>query len=1799
MVTLPSADRELDLLTKLQFRFAFSKSATALQPIITKFLAALLLKLGSPHASVRAKAREVCVEVSGRLRNEREVQLPVRKLAEQFRDLSPRGKGLGEGVEEGKSRGEVEGLRDEVRRFGLVFLRMGLERLGPSGIEGEIEERELLGSLLVVSASSSSVAGDGQVGQEDVEKEENEPRVRVREDSMSLDTRLWIQGFYFLLKLLLTWDFPERGSKEDLELKTQLNLSQCDTRFLAKWIAKLLLCDSQAFIAAKRLSQEADANFEILSALPGITMAERQLFATWATTKRESTKNNAVFEMLITQTKVGAAKFLFSAVFTDEERFLPAVIMGADETNLGLFRVADTMFKQCTFDLESETSIRGLYTLYFGQRPVIIEEDENSDEDMEDEAHEEQQIYAMENQHTLPAKAKLQIRILNLLAKSKSATRKTDEILEMVDQQLANVTEFGLEATKLRTALFNFLNWTSRVASEADVQAIALQAVDGFRDYVTNQGWPTPGEVTGKSTSRTEMDMRGKAYENIGIWAARMIFSKDMFQPEEVDDAEMDLVKFLFTSLRCDASSPEIQVSIESALGRVLNRLAKSMNEGTTSGLRAMLMEQFNTEVGDTDTKDGYKTVRSTRFAAVRFANRCLPFADCQARWMDVLAIGAGAVGERQELAEEGTKGLDPYWWSTLNGTQARADELEFPKFNQLVEYIFRGSNGEKMIKEPQQQHRYALPYAIAFCRNNLIREALQSANIPVTIEPDWEKKSDALLATNEKSRSAVRSHLKTVGWTPLTTMIDAALVGMSLNLGQCAEFAVEICSLIPNGVVGDMLDRLSIIQPTSLSNDLAIQLQAARLLGIFASHPQCPNLDRDESVRGALTRIQGWRDAVGHEVNRVRGFVLAATFILSRQALRGTLADEDNNLPAFVKLVVDLALESRDSALRGASHISLGQLMLCLDKTAHNRLDLQPERVIEQLLKDAKKEQESAVIALGRLIRGLSARGKEDETGERALAGLYALHDIKRPELQFAIGEALSVAAAGWHSKATIAEFDVDVARPSQSVGEVMLDSMLDKIINDSRNTKPSLKKASAIWLFCLIQYVGETPSVQSRLRQCQSAFARLLSDRDDIVQETGSRGLSLVYEMGDKNLKEDLVRDLVTSFTASNAKLGGTVISETELFDAGALPTGDGSVTTYKDIVSLASEMGDPSLIYRFMNLASNNAIWTSRSAFGRFGLGNVLADSAYLAENKSFYPKLYRYRFDPNPNVQKSMNDIWNALVKDSNAVIDQNFDLIIDDLLKSLVTGKEWRVRQASCAAIAELLQGRDIDKYEKYLNEIWKKAFKVSDDIKETVRVAALSLCRTLTNLLIRNLEVGDGTSTRAQKLLDHAMPFLLQQLESGAAKEVQDNAMSTLLKVIKKSPPKALRPYAPVIVETLVKSLSSLEPEAVNYVHLNAEKYGLTAEKLDNARVSHVSSSPAIQAIERCLDGLDEESMPEVMRRLLESFKSVIGLPSKVGLSSVIVTLTVRHTLKFRPYADRFAQQLRKHLFDRNDTITNSYCLALAYIMRIATDKEMQETCRFAKKLYFASEEVGHRHVAAEIVQAISKVSNDRLMAFASAFLPFAFIGRNDIDKEVREPFQKTWQDNVGGSRAVSLYLMDILELAQHIESPKWGIKHTAASAIADLISSLESTIDGNYTSSQGAAIWSLLEKALAGKTWDGKEAVVGSFPKFVKKAQLLWESKADQIDQIAIREAKRTNPAYRPHSIAALGEIVNIRENLDLASKALRAMTGIVEELLESSDERMEVEPGEPSLNSEANRDARYVKSSEPIFPS
>lgn len=431
-----------------------------------------------------------------------------------------------------------------------------------------------------------------------------------------------------------------------------------------------------------------------------------------------------------------------------------------------------------------------------------------------------------------------------------------------------------------------------------------------------------------------------------------------------------------------------------------------------------------------------------------------------------------------------------------------------------------------------------------------------------------------------------------------------------------------------------------------------------------------------------------------------------------------------------------------------------------------------------------------------------------------------------------------------------------------------------------------------------------------------------------------------------------------------------------------------------------------------------------------------------------------------------------------------------------------------------------------------MSAIWDKTFKVLDDIKETVRVAAAALARVLTTILTRSLEAGDASIKSATAQLNRVLPFLFSTsgLES-SAEEVRLFSVHTLLQIVKKSNAKTLNPHVPELVEKLLGLLSSLEPEAVNYLHLNASKYNLTEQKIDDMRLQSVRSSPLTESLERCLDLADADTMQSLVPRIESAMKSAVGLPSKVGCSRILVTLATRHRFLFQPYADGFLKLIHKHVHDRNETVSSSYAAAAGYLARLASDKQILNTVAFTKKLYFESEENSDRNrlLAGDIMRAISLHATDRFAAFVADLLPFIFLAKHDGDEAVRKVFTETWDDHVAGPRTVSLYLKEILTLVDtHLESRQWAIKHTAAKTVADAVLQITNAVGSEKIEPPTAKqIWPVLDKALSGKSWEGKEVVLDAFVRFVERSEAWWkdggnEAVAKQLEKVAARESKR-----------------------------------------------------------------------------
>ena len=1118
--------------------------------------------------------------------------------------------------------------------------------------------------------------------------------------------------FNVVLRILHCIKLPPRGSNEDVDLRAKLGLNgeTKDAVFLAEWLGKLIL------YSPSRSREELP---------PGISIEDSKFLNLDG--KEDVWKPATYGGLSLTSTKMTAVSFLASGAFVDSERYLPA-LFASSVANSSISIVGDDILRRASISvsLEDHDIIQKLLDCYLG-----------SDD------------YA-------GASVPLQIRILALLARSKEASSFAPQIVQIGSRGLiataspgtastqanhesdtfmsANADQdprvarralpLGLEAIKLHAAIFAFLTWVARVGSKDDVARFVPQLIQTLRVFIERQGWPLCSE---SHQSPGEIKSRSYSYESIGF-LARVC-------PPVLLQADLKLLRWLFQSLSEDNCGPEVSSSIEKALSSVLDVFATTLDAGIEANLTDLLTNNISSQESRSNS-------RNTRYVALRFANRCLPFHNAKARWLNILALDAGP-SERKEVLEEASKGLDPYWYRNLNPVkdgfgldlESISDaQYAFPDFENLVEHVF-GMQGpeEESSAETRRSHlTNACGPAVAFCRNVLLQQALAARQLEPTIDVNWNRQLDALLLNDPIAREQIILYISETSdgnksfESAMSQVLAASLDGFVNNeIGesdQPGRYLLDLCSISPGSSVDNLSPRAAELMGLIFGIALSRRNIAAHLFGLLASRQSFSRNELSRHLNVFKGHFEAWEVAVGSNVHVVYGSILAATFTLSRIRHRERTVHDLNKIEVLlISRSLDILKTCRDKELIKAATQCVSQLSLfAVLSPAMTPRPHDASSVVAALNEKAKSGDEGAVNALGHFAMQIEEGGEEQSVLKSILDALDSLHQIRQPDLQFAIGSALSCASTGWQSRSLVGVLDVPGTVPRTAPRSHTLQDTVTKVLQDCKSTKPALRQGSVIWLLCLVQYCGHLEEMQSHLRSCQAAFKSFLADRDSLTQESGARGLTLVYEKGDRELKDDLIRDLVGSFTGTSGSLAGNVSGETELFGLGELPTGDrsttadGSVTTYKDIMNLAAEVGDPSLVYRFMSLAANNAIWSSRAAFGKFGLSSILSDSTaggYLGRNPKLYPALYRYRFDPNPNVRDSMNTIWSALVKDASQTTETQFDNIMDGLLKSIL-GKEWRVRQATCAAIADLLQGKPLEKYEKYLMRIWTLTFKV-------------------------------------------------------------------------------------------------------------------------------------------------------------------------------------------------------------------------------------------------------------------------------------------------------------------------------------------------------------------------------------------------------------------------------------------------------------------------------------------------------
>ncbi|KAG5438625.1 hypothetical protein PCANB_002731 [Pneumocystis canis] len=1423
---------------------------------------------------------------------------------------------------------------------------------------------------------------------------------------------------------------------------------------------------------------------------------------------------------LLNRIKIGVIRFLSTSYFSLDQKFVTLTIFKFDIDH-NISSVADICLKKLSvIDLEDEKVIENIYDLLLGESETL------------------------ETMQRSPVSPQIYVHLMSFLSKSHLAVKNIENIPKLLN--------YGLQSTvqKLVETTITFIHWIARTLNDDTLKPIFQFILRSIMTYIQN------------SDCKNEV-LRQHLFTSIGLIAKR-----------GMDQMEISVLKFLFDSLENETKS--VRLSIEQSLSLIMPCF---------QNIQGNLRDQLDSLLFQIITSNHI----NTHFSALRYCLTVFPFHESKARMLCLLCLREDC---KLEVIEEAKKGLNPYWFlvtSQMKGlkhasniTFSKNDNnfFFFPVFEDFIEVLENqkvNHEGDNFFIRYLGSHACnIINHMVKFTRQTLIMNLLQSdkhiQNL-IPLSKAWEEQLDIAMNNNDKFRTAYKKSFD-IAWSSnskfkkyLTNYFQYLVKKFFETPSEFAHNVLELLSLGHVDLTIMLIDRIDLFQTLVLSSKEDIEYDIYHIFGIIGSHP---NVSNGKVMELLILFIDNQTFQTNQQFISRHASILSLGYLLSRLNCRGRLAAFDLGLLYKCYDFVVEKIFSNNRFEKIAAFVALGELSIfnvLLDLKAlegHKFTSL--VMTILDLHRESKSDiklQEIIIITLGKMAAVMDP--KQDGINF-ILNYIFENHYSEQAYSYFTDGEVLSCIASGWKSKYLYKFVDMSISGIPEIFRSEHMDFILKKILEEYiTSTKLSLKKASVIWLLSLIQYCDESLSIQSNILNIQSAFISLLSDKDmnilGFVQESVSKGLKLLYEKCREEAKSSLVQNLI-SCLITDKKNHRTISSDTVLFNHEILNTNSASISTYGDVCKLATEVGNPELIYQFLNIASNSAIWQSRKGVA-FTINEIISSNPKIniIENdpelvKKLIPCLFLYKFHPISTIKKTMENIFKTLVPEK---ISQFHADIINRLLKG-ISDQSWYIREASCNALADLLQTQAVENIQSYLEDIIIMGFRAIDDIKENVRIAALNLCRFIASFIIKNINFKDNEKNT---ILEKSIPIFLKKVISDVP-EAKTYALNTLIKIcnIGKS---SLKPFIPELVDNFLNFLTELEPQIMNYLELNVDKYDITQEQLNDIRIFSLRTSPILNAIEDCMDQLDQDITPKIITVILNNMLRAVGLPTKLACSRLIVNIILRKADYISPYANDIFKTFQASLFDRNHTARISFSASLGYIARIVSTKDLILLNSNLKKKYFEEEDENNLITIASVYKYISTHANEKFALLFSVFLPIVFLGKHDQFESVRSQFNETWSENTGNSSSITLYLDEIFDIIiSGLENNRWRLKKISAVALIEVIkvSEVNKYLD---------KLVPLLMNILQGKLWEGKETVLDAFITlscYNKNYVLNKEGLVKEIFDILIRETKRNDNNYRCCVLHNFNRFIEFYSNFE----SFENIYSVIEKFISINPEEMEI---------------------------
>ncbi|RYR45698.1 hypothetical protein Ahy_A07g031502 isoform B [Arachis hypogaea] len=1212
-----------------------------------------------------------------------------------------------------------------------------------------------------------------------------------------------------------------------------------------------------------------------------------------------------------------------------------------------------------------------------------------------------------------PASPALKAKLMSIFCRSIAAANSFPSALQCIFCCI-----YGNDTTsRLKQLGMEFTVWVFKHAKIDQLKLMGPVILSGIMKSLDN--------YSSSEADASAREVKTYAFQAIGLLAQRM---PNLFREK------IDMAAHLFHALKAESQSlrhvvQEATISLAAAY--------KGAPIAVIRDLETLLLNNYQMEESE------------VRFCVVRWATSLFDFEHCPSRYICML----GASDTKLDIREMSLEGLH------LHKSESPVSGLKYPKLQMMLDYILQQQ--PKLLKSTEiGDQNLIFPSNTYVAMIKFLLKCFES-------ELEQRKSSDR--------SSEFLSSVKTFCLLLEHSMSFEGSVDLHVNASKAL---LIIGSHMPEVLASHYAPKVSWLKQLLSHVDWDTREFVARLLGIVSSGlPVATSSAIVSELTSLFSQTHKSRFETQHGA-------LCAIGYISADILCRTPSMPELLLQNTLRCLVDV-VKSETSALAAVAMQALGHIGLRIsippldDSNSDGILTILHDKLSKIISGDDTKAIQKIAISIGHICVKETSSTQLDV----ALNLIFGLSRSKVEDVLFAAGEALSFLWGGvpltadiilktnYTSLSMASNFlmgdlnssvsNQDPNRQSEynkdyhaSVRDAITKKLFDALLYSSRKEE---RCAGTVWLVSLIKYCGHHPTIQRMLPEIQEAFSHLLGEQNELTQELASQGMSIVYDLGDESMKNSLVNALVTTLTGSGKrKRAIKLVEDTEVFQEGALgeSASGGKLNTYKELCNLANEMGQPDLIYKFMDLANYQASLNSKrgAAFGFSKIAKQAGD-ALKPHLRSLIPRLVRYQYDPDKNVQDAMVHIWKSLVADSKKTIDENLDLIIDDLLVQCGS-RLWRSREASCLALADIIQGRKFYEVEKHLKGLWTVAFRAMDDIKETVRISGERLCRAITTLTTRLCDVSLTDTSDARKAMNIVLPFLLTEGILSKVDSVRKASIGVVMKLTKHAGT-AIRPHMADLVCCMLESLSSLEDQGLNYVELHAANVGIQSDKLENLRISIAKGSLMWETLDLCIRVIDAESLDTLIPRLAHLVRSGVGLNTRVGVANFITLLLESVGVDIKPYANMLVRLLFPVVKEEKSiTAKRAFASACAKVLKYVPVLQAQKLIEDTVALHAGDK--NSQIACAYLLKSYSSVAADVVGGYHAVIIPVVFLSRFEDDKSISNIFEELWEEYTSGERVtLNLYLGEIVSLiCEGMSSSSWASKRKSAQAILSVVSS-------------------------------------------------------------------------------------------------------------------------------------------------